>query len=94
MAACGLAVHACALGQASAAILAQAIEGRSAAEIARARDDLTAFLGGTAPTPGDWPGIALLEAARAYPARHPSIRLAFEAAAAAAADAVAERAAG
>lgn len=81
----GLGVHACALGQASAALLAQSINGRDAAGIAGARDRLTAFLAGEAADAGDWPGIEQLAAARDYPARHPAIRLPFEAAAQAAA---------
>lgn len=80
----GLAVHACALGQASAAVLADAIIGSDAAQLAKARDALTSFLAGAAETAGDWPGIDALASARDYPARHPSIRLAFETAAAAA----------
>ncbi|HKR23753.1 MAG TPA: iron-sulfur cluster assembly scaffold protein, partial [Allosphingosinicella sp.] len=35
--------------------------------------------------PGTWPGLAVFAAARAYPARHAAILLAFEAAAEAAA---------
>lgn len=85
--ACGLTVHACALGQASAALLANAIAGRTADEVEAARAGLAAYLTGDAPDAGDWPGLAILEAARAYPARHAAIRLAFEAAAEAAAEA-------
>jgi NifU-like protein involved in Fe-S cluster formation len=91
--ACGLYVHACALGQAAAALLAGGITGQDAAGIARARDMLTAYLAGDAETPGDWPGIGALTVARDYPARHGSIRLAFEAAAEAAACATATAAA-
>ncbi len=80
----GLSVHACALGQASAAVLARAIVGQDADSLVVARDGLTAFLAGEGDSPGDWPGIDALSSARDYPARHPSIRLAFEAAAAAA----------
>lgn len=79
----GLTVHACALGQASAALLAADIVGRDAAELAGARDALTAWLAGTGPLP-PWPGMDALARARDFPARHGSIRLAFEAAAAAA----------
>lgn len=79
----GMLVRACALGQASSALLANAIEGRTPEELAAARDELGAWLAGgdAAPT---WPGLAVFEPARAYTARHPSIRLAFEAAAEAA----------
>lgn len=73
-------VRACALGQASATILARQIVGRSARDITAARDELTAYLAGTRDTPPDWPGIENLVRARAYPARHGAIRLPFDAA--------------
>ena len=76
----GLLVRACALGQASAAVFAASVLGRSPAELAAARDALTAWLAGEGEQPG-WPGLAALARARDYPARHASIRLAFEAAA-------------
>jgi NifU-like protein involved in Fe-S cluster formation len=82
--ACGLSVQACALGQASAAVLAHNVIGKDARAIGVARETLTVFLAGDAPTPGDWPGLAALAPALGYPARHASIRLAFEAAEAAA----------
>jgi NifU-like protein involved in Fe-S cluster formation len=85
----GQEVRACALGQASAALLGAAVLGRSALELAAARDALGDFLDGTGGDPGDWPGLEALAVARAYPARHPSILLPFEAAAEAAARAVA-----
>jgi NifU-like protein involved in Fe-S cluster formation len=82
----GLLVRACALGQASSSLLAQAIIGRTPAELAAARDALTAWLAGAGPAP-DWPGLGVFEPALGHTARHPSIRLAFEAAAQAAAEA-------
>ena len=88
----GLLVRACALGQASASLLGQAILGRTPEELAAARDALTAWLAGEGDPP-DWPGLAVLAPARSYTARHPSIRLAFEAAAEAAASAAASAAA-
>lgn len=88
----GLLVRACALGQASASLLAQAILGRTPGELAAARDALARWLAGEGDLP-DWPGLALLAPARDYPARHPSIRLAFEAAAEAAAVAARAKAA-
>ncbi|WP_425230062.1 iron-sulfur cluster assembly scaffold protein [Sphingomonas sp.] len=84
----GLLVRACALGQASSALLAAAVPGRTAGELAAASDALAAWLAGERDAP-DWPGVEVLERARDYPARHASIRLAFEAAAAAAAQAAA-----
>ena len=85
----GLLVRACALGQASASLLGQAILGHTPEELAAARDALAAWLAGEGELP-DWPGLAVLAPARGYTARHPSIRLAFEAAAEAAASAAAE----
>ena len=79
----GLLVRACALGQASSALLAGDIVGRTPAELAAARDAVAAWLAGEGAQP-DWPGLDALKRARGYPARHASIRLAFEAAAAAA----------
>lgn len=84
VAAIGQEVRACALGQASAALMGAHAIGRSAAELAQARDALTAFLAGERGDPGDWPGLEIFGPARDYPARHASIRLAFEAAAEAA----------
>jgi len=81
----GQEVRACALGQASAALMGAQAIGRSAAELAEARDALAAYLAGRRGDPGDWPGLALFADARPFSARHPSILLAFEAAAEAAA---------
>ena len=86
VAALGLVVHACALGQASSALLGQHAIGRSADELAEARDAVAAWLAGSDTIP-DWPGIDILTPALPHTARHPSIRLAFEAAAEAAAHA-------
>lgn len=80
----GLLVRACALGQASASLMAASALGRTADEIADASDALAAWLAGTAATPPDWPRLELFAPALPHSARHPSIRLAFEAAAAAA----------
>jgi NifU-like protein involved in Fe-S cluster formation len=77
-------VKACALGQASAALMGLHAVGRTQAEIAAARDALAAFLAGGRDDPGSWPGIEALAVARGYPARHGAILLPFEAAAAAA----------
>lgn len=85
VAAIGQEVHACALGQASAALMGAHVIGRSPAELAAARDALTAFLAGERDDPGDWPGLDILAPARPHSARHGSIRLAFEAVAEAAA---------
>ena len=79
----GLLVRACALGQASSSLLAANILGRTPAELAAARDGLTTWLAREGDAP-DWPGMDIFAPALDYTARHPSIRLAFEAAAEAA----------
>lgn len=79
----GLSVSACALGQASAAILAADAIGRPLADFEAARDALAAYLKGESEALPDWPGIAQIAPVRDYPARQPSVLLAFEAAAAA-----------
>jgi NifU-like protein involved in Fe-S cluster formation len=86
----GMLVRACALGQASSALLAAEVVGRSPAELAAARDALTEWLAGGGEMPA-WPGLDVFLPARGYTARHPSIRLAFEAAAEAAEQAALER---
>lgn len=87
----GLLVRACALGQASSSLLAAEIIGKTPEELAAARDALTAWLARKGDAP-DWPGIDVFTPALDYTARHPSIRLAFEAAAEAAFAARAETA--
>jgi NifU-like protein involved in Fe-S cluster formation len=77
----GLEVKACALGQASASVLGANAVGASIAEVREARDALAAMLKGAPVPKGRFAGLAALESARDYPARHASIRLAFEAAA-------------
>lgn len=83
----GLLVRACALGQASASLFGAAAIGKSPDDLAAARDALTAWLAGERDAPPDWPGLDIFTPALPHSARHPSIRLAFEAAAQAAADA-------
>ena len=92
VAALGQEVKACALGQASAALMGAQAEGRSREELAEARDSLAAFLSGERDDPGPWPGLQVFAEARRFPARHASILLAFEAAAEAAAAAAAAKA--
>ncbi|SFR82007.1 iron-sulfur cluster assembly scaffold protein [Sphingomonas jatrophae] len=83
----GQLVRACALGQASAALMGEHAVGRTPEELAAARDALSAFLAGERDDPGEWPGLDLFAPARPHKARHASIRLAFEAVAEAAAQA-------
>ena len=84
VAAFGQEVRACALGQAAAALLDVHVVGRDARELSHARDDLAAYLKGEREAPGNWPGLAVFAPARPHKARHASILLAFDAAAAAA----------
>ena len=91
VAALGQEVRACALGQAAAALLGEHAVGRSAGELRAAHRDLAAFLTGARDAPGDWPGLDVFAAARPVTARHASILLAFDAAAAAAEAASARR---
>jgi NifU-like protein involved in Fe-S cluster formation len=78
----GLRVRACAIGQASAAIFAEAAAGRDASAIERAAGQMQAWLADGGPAP-EWPDIAMLEPARAYPARHGAMMLPWQAALAA-----------
>jgi len=76
-----LRVQACALGQASAAILQERIIGASLTELIEARDGLKAMLKeGAEPPSGRFERLAMLAGVRDYPARHQSTMLAFEAA--------------
>ncbi|MCX7283631.1 MAG: iron-sulfur cluster assembly scaffold protein [Novosphingobium sp.] len=79
IAAVGLRPHACAIGQAAAALFVRSAGGLQRADIADARDGLALWLKSEGAEP-DWPGISLLEPARAYPARHGAILLAWDAA--------------
>ena len=83
----GQEVRACALGQASASILGAGVLGRSAAELRAAHAALAAFLKGEGAVPEGWPDLEIFRPAQTYKARHPSILLAFDAAASAAEDA-------
>ncbi len=74
-------LQACALGQASAAILAENIIGASFDEIKQARDELYAMLKHKKkPSDGRFSQLKLLKQVADYPARHASTMLAFEAA--------------
>ena len=80
----GQEVRACALGQASAALLGQHIIGRRSEEIISTASALRDFLASNRDDPGVWPGLDIFEPARPHRARHASILLAFDAAAEAA----------
>ncbi|HMO41931.1 MAG TPA: iron-sulfur cluster assembly scaffold protein [Phenylobacterium sp.] len=77
-------VKACALGQASAAVLGAGVIGADLAEIEMARDAFHAMLKhGGSPPEGRFSDLAMLAPVKDYPARHASTLLAFEAAVAA-----------
>lgn len=77
-------VKACALGQAAASVVGQAIVGLDRATVQQGRDQLQAMLKDGGPVPGaPFDGLAVLEPARDYKNRHASIMLAFDAALAA-----------
>lgn len=73
-------VKACALGQASSAIMAHHIIGATPAELRHVRDQVRAMLKENgAPPSGRWADVAVLEPVRDYKARHASTLLTFEA---------------
>ena len=73
-------VKACALGQAAAAILGQVVLGRSAEELAIAREQLHAMLTSGGPVPdAPFEGFEVLLPAQEYRNRHASILLALDA---------------
>ncbi len=76
----GQEVRACALGQASAAIVGANIIGLTEAKVRRARDQLLAMLKDGGPVPdAPFDGMEVLLPARDYKNRHASIMLALEA---------------
>jgi len=79
----GMKVRACAVGQAAAAIFARHAPGQDAAALARTQRAVAHWLADAqAPAP-DWPDIAMLDPARAFPGRHGAILLPWNAALAA-----------
>ena len=78
----GLRVHACAVGQATAAIFAAAAGGLDRSALEGTRTEMLAWLSGAGPIPV-WPGIEAVVAARSYPARHGAMLLPWDAALAA-----------
>lgn len=75
----GLRVSACAIGQASAAILAQSAATRDPAEIAATATAIADWLAGDAAVPV-WPGLDALILARDHPGRHDALLLPWKAA--------------
>lgn len=82
-----LRANACALGQASTAILAQNAVGTALTEVATLRDGVAQALQRAGEMPSCWPELALLAAACDYPSRHAAILLPYDAILAAAAQA-------
>lgn len=72
-------VHACAFGQASAALVQKHAIGRAHDEVADALVAISRWLAEEQDETGDWPGIAVLEPARPRKARHGAILLPFRA---------------
>ena len=72
-------VHACAFGQASAALVQQHAIGRAHDEVADALVAISRWLAEEQDDIGDWPGIAALEPARPRKGRHGAILLPFRA---------------
>ena len=70
-------VHACAFGQASAALLERGAVGRKRSDVNDAHDRLAAWLGGSETEP-DW-GFSALAPARSRKSRHGAILLPFRA---------------
>lgn len=76
----GLAVSACAIGQAAAAVFAQAAQGRTAEDMLASLKEIEAWLADENAQLPDWAGFAVLEPARAFPGRHGAILLPWRAA--------------
>lgn len=75
----GISAEACAIGQASAAIFAEASRGQGKAELQTALAAIEAWLRGDAALP-DWPGLSAIAAAKDYPARHGAVLLPWKSA--------------
>jgi NifU-like protein involved in Fe-S cluster formation len=86
----GVEPRACALGQASTSLMAAHVIGHTPEEMAEVVSVLTDYLAGIRSDSGTWPGLEIFAPARQHTARHASIRLPFEAVAAAAKQAKAD----
>lgn len=76
-------VKACAVGQASAAVLGSHIVGRVRTEIKDAHDGFANFLRGLSDDLGEWPELQSLAGVREHKGRHAAALLPYEAALAA-----------
>jgi NifU-like protein involved in Fe-S cluster formation len=75
----GLEVNACALGQASAAILGASAIGKSKEDIVAVRHGLLQFFAGEKLSPGLWEDMEHLAAAKDHKGRHAAIILPYDA---------------
>ena len=73
------AVEACAFGQAAAALMGAAAQGKTADDVRTAIDGVAAWLGGDDGAVTAWPGLAVLDPARSRAGRHGAILLPFRA---------------
>ncbi|RVU06472.1 iron-sulfur cluster assembly scaffold protein [Novosphingobium umbonatum] len=74
----GVAAQACAIGQAATAIMLGAAKGLALEDFRRAETALQNWLSGEGDLP-DWPGLHVLEPARAFAGRHGAILLGWQA---------------
>lgn len=73
-------VKACALGQAAASVVGEAIIGTRVEQVITARDEMAAMLKQNGPVPSaPFEGLAVMEPARDFKNRHASILLALDA---------------
>jgi NifU-like protein involved in Fe-S cluster formation len=72
-------VHACAFGQASAALVERHSRGRTHDQVSAAMLDVSRWLANEYEDDGAWPGIVALKPARSRKARHGAILLPFRA---------------
>ena len=75
----GMQVSACAIGQASAALLARGAIGAAPSAITMTADAISHWLAGEGALP-DWPGLELVAPALAHPGRHGALLLPWKAA--------------
>jgi NifU-like protein involved in Fe-S cluster formation len=75
----GMQISACAIGQASAALLAESAAGADAGSITTTTEALEHWLAGEGPLP-PWPGLAVLVPAREHTGRHGALLLPWKAA--------------
>ncbi len=89
----GLTINACALGQASAAILGAEAIGRTVNDLVEARSGLVDFFAGKSDSPGKWQNMDKLIVAKDHQGRHGAILLPYDALIAAFTDAAKRKAA-